>query len=162
MSLTTSHPELLAACFYRTQLQRRQLKFWKGSVSALRMFRAVLSISNTRRLTPHQGRGLKPYTARGFLQDVNCILPLVIQTQEVLAERNLQMDVKPREKQPKWAPPGREPLLCVSYLLNPGGISSDHLHQMSATVRDSLVLQTHGNSPSSLNPLFSQHVLQLY
>lgn len=80
MSLTTSHPELLAACFQRTQLQRRQLKFWKGSVSALRMFRVVLSISNTRRLTPHQGRGFKPYTARGCLQDVNCILPLVIQS----------------------------------------------------------------------------------
>lgn len=72
------------------------------------------------------------------------------------------MDVKPRERKQKWAPPGREPLLCVSYLLNLGGISSDHLRQISATVRDSLVLQTHGNSPSSLNPIFFQHVLQLY
>lgn len=72
------------------------------------------------------------------------------------------MDVKPRERKQKWTPPGRGPLLRVSYLLNLGGISSDHLRQISATVRDSLVLQTHGNSPSSLNPIFFQHVLRLY
>lgn len=76
--LTTSHTELLASCFQVTQLQRRKLKFW----FYLLMSSVVFSISNTRRLTLHQGRELKPYTAHGFLQDVIYILPLVIQSEK--------------------------------------------------------------------------------
>lgn len=147
-NLTPSHPELLAACFYRTQLQRRQLQLWKGSVSALLMFRVVLRIPNTRRLTPHQGRGLKPYIARGFLQDVNCILLLVIQSRGGSCRTKPTNGCEAQGEAAEMGPTRQRASPTRLLPTEPGG----HLFRPSPP----------DVCPSSLNPISFQHVLQLY